>query len=491
MARIIQTNVKSVYGFSIANIYTDGSVETNNVYEGDNVTKFGYTRDNKICSVTGRVSKVNLYLSDMGNPKPESIEIDHSAKNNAAVKIIFPDEILECNPTKEVKEVVVKPIIKVNLQVLLSDGSTSQIELTEKKELVNVTILKNGKEIKGNYKLEKWVYMLGRISSQLKVVGMELSGDSKEKVSFDEIKVCGAEGMVIDKTVSITDALASVASDEKLGGLILPVNTYSESLTLGNSVSLIGAKDVPANTGSRCVDEIISGETTLANLIGCEAGSDVTIQGVTMTENALMTIGGASSLKLKNCRYLGVTGDKAKSYLLLDKFGTNDEGTLLQIEGCYFGSNDITSANKMYNLFEVNSKLADGSYIKNCYFAKEACTHNIINIYDVMPGATITIENNVFEMSANAIRVGTIGDAECKIVIKNNTYLETDSLPDWQGILLIQPYGKRTTTMEHVTIVLDGNKGPGEQLYYIYNGANDTKIEGELVPKIYVNGKLQ
>ena len=62
MARIIQTNVKSVYGFSIENVYTDGTVETNNVYEGDTVTKFGYTRDNKICSVTGLVSKVNLYL---------------------------------------------------------------------------------------------------------------------------------------------------------------------------------------------------------------------------------------------------------------------------------------------------------------------------------------------------------------------------------------------------------------------------------------------
>jgi hypothetical protein len=111
-----------------------------------------------------------------------------------------------------------------------------------------------------------------------------------------------------------------------------------------------------------------------------------------------------------------------------------------------------------------------------------------------MPGATIEISGNHFEYSGNAIRVGFINSPDCTVNIFNNTYDETDYRVEYQGILLIQPYGKQTNSYENLTVNLRNNKctqkGVNHQLWYFYD-APDTLITGELFPKVYVNGKLQ
>ena len=118
----------------------------------------------------------------------------------------------------------------------------------------------------------------------------------------------------------------------------------------------------------------------------------------------------------------------------------------------------------------------------------------MINIYDVEDGATITIEGNTFEYSANAIRFGATGSPKCTVNITNNTFLETDSTPEYAGLMFVQPYGTQTVTMEDTVINIDNTTCPPNydgQLFYVYCGENDTQLTEETYPKIYVNGILQ
>lgn len=183
-----------------------------------------------------------------------------------------------------------------------------------------------------------------------------------------------------------------------------------------------------------------------------------------------------------------------KSFLIRQN-GFKDTATVLTIENCYFGNNEADGENYIYNLFECNMKLADGSSISNNYFAKSNCTHNAINIYDVEDDAVITISGNVFEYSANAIRFGAIGSPKCTINIVDNTYLATDeTYPEYAGLLLIQPYGKQTESYEDVEINIRNTKEPEGyegQLYYIYCGENDTQLNVATRPSVYVDGILQ
>lgn len=133
----------------------------------------------------------------------------------------------------------------------------------------------------------------------------------------------------------------------------------------------------------------------------------------------------------------------------------------------------------VYHVFEPNFTLADGTRIANNYFTKDCCTHNIINIYDVEDGATIYIENNTFECSRNAIRIGLKGNKKCTVIIRNNKYLSTDEKDMWKGLVIIQPYGAATESFENVKIILEGNEVPADddQIIYYYFGKKDTPLK--------------
>ena len=131
---------------------------------------------------------------------------------------------------------------------------------------------------------------------------------------------------------------------------------------------------------------------------------------------------------------------------------------LLKVENCYFGNNNVDKAAKtnIYNLINMHCKLATGSYVKNCYFAKDVCTQNIISMFDCEEDAVITIANNIFEKSSNAISITLKGNPKAKIVIENNEYLETDANEKYAGtgITAIEDaYGKAA---KYYTINKDG-----------------------------------
>jgi hypothetical protein len=178
--------------------------------------------------------------------------------------------------------------------------------------------------------------------------------------------------------------------------------------------------------------------------------------------------------------------------LIQGALGSGD-GVKLEIENCYFGNVNSEATGKIYNLFELGCKLLDGSYIKNNFFAEDICKHNVINIYEVEENSTITIENNTFEYSANAIRVGIKGEPKTTINVNKNTYLKTDEdNKDYAGLLLVQPYGTATTSFKNCTINLNKNinRSNVPQLYYSYAGSDDMQFTEFNIPTITLNGKV-
>ena len=506
MARPVITEIQEINGFGIQNIYNDDSFDEHIFYEGDIVTDFRFASNNEYVKMTGKIKKVNFNSKRFATRKNvssdtqvrkigslSSIVVDGSTTYESNLKGVDARSILEYQPTKEVKKVSYFPMLKVNLRVILSDESETSAILYEGMILNNVVIQSNGTDYKGNFKLVSFYHEM--VGSTIKLAGMYLKGDIGDfKISFYNIKKIGTESIIIEDTSDIEDALHEALTSNK--GLSIGSGEIPESLNLTSSITMNGNKmDIAANYGSRKSDEISEDETVLKGKLMFSENSDIVITGFTLTNESLIDLKGAKSVVFRNCKFTDMALANSKNYLINNSVA-NSEGLLIQIEGCYFGTNNNTSSNNMYNLFELNSKLKDGSYVKNCYFAADVCVHNIINLYDVEDNATIYIENNHFEKSINACRVGFKGAPQnVTVILNNNVYDETDSDPNYAGLLIIQPYGTATTSLGGVTIKINKTKYTNKdnnntQLFYVWYYPGEPEIRGELAPTVYVDGKL-
>lgn len=214
------------------------------------------------------------------------------------------------------------------------------------------------------------------------------------------------------------------------------------------------------------------------------AGKTVAIDGMDFTADGCLEIRNAKSVTVRNCRVFGINTPNARNYWLrID----NDIPAAVRIEHCYFGKNPA----KMYNLLEMSAELSDGSLFSNNYFAAGCCAHNTINIYGAGEGADIRVDGNVFEESAGTIRIGVKKAPSCRIEISGNK-VEANK-PDegamWQGLCCIQPYRKLTETFANMTIALDGNVVPCEQIIYAYSGEGDTLLDDGNMPTVTIDGK--
>lgn len=88
-------------------------------------------------------------------------------------------------------------------------------------------------------------------------------------------------------------------------------------------------------------------------------------------------------------------------------------------------------------------------------------THNHINIYTVQENAIINIENNSFDVSANAIRLSNTTGKSAKFVISDNTYEKTDSITEYAGFIVMQlsGSGKDADDFSKYEITAKDNKG--------------------------------
>lgn len=338
-----------------------------------------------------------------------------------------------------------------------------------------------------------------------------------EKVETKDIEEKGINKVLEEIATKIENTEGKDIADVKVE---LPAMEISDDITVPKGLAITGANiNKTASTGERASNSI-EGETVINGNVTLSDGAE--LNGVTVTTIPTFSAD-TETATIKNVKFIGneilnpVTSANASANASANKDNKEKKATKkvgatklgatklgatkrylirpegwdkklkLDIEGCYFGSNDRT----MYNLMELNTQLMDGSVIKDCYFAKDCCTHNAINIYAVDDNATITIENNHFEKSANASRIGIKGNKTATINYINNTYDETDTSEDniWAGLVIIQPYAKDTESFKNITINIDRtkNKSAIKQVVYGFSNATDSKWEDIGTPVIYVD----
>lgn len=219
------------------------------------------------------------------------------------------------------------------------------------------------------------------------------------------------------------------------------------------------------------------------------SGKNVVLDGFDFTANGYVKILNAASVEIRNCRVYGLNVESAaKNYWLRVD---SSSPLKLKIEHCYFGGNPGV-AGALYNLIEPNVVLADGTSICKNYFTKACCTHNAINLYGAAENAHIEVSGNVFEVSAGTIRVGVKGQPMCTIVMNDNVVRKHNTAYGLEdaGLVTVQPYNKQTPTFANMTIEMNGNRLPTEQIIYGYYGSKDTELTDDLMPTIYVDGEL-
>lgn len=213
-------------------------------------------------------------------------------------------------------------------------------------------------------------------------------------------------------------------------------------------------------------------------------GKDIILDGLDFTGDGYLEIRKAASVILRNCRVYGLNAPNSRNYWLKIN---GDIPVRIQIEHCYFGKNPA----KVYNLFEMNAALMDGSGITDNYFTAGCCSHNTVNIYGADDEATIHVDRNIFEESAGTVCISVKKAPVCSIEICGNRVdaNKQDKSEMWYGLCCIQPFATETETFANMTVILDGNELPCEQIIYGYSGSNDTRLDETSAPTVTIDGE--
>lgn len=223
-------------------------------------------------------------------------------------------------------------------------------------------------------------------------------------------------------------------------------------------------------------------------------GKKVVFDGVDFTKGAFIKVESADEVVIRNCRFYKLEATAAKNYAVDIPAAAGKVKVV--IEKCFFGDSPKNSVGVVYNLLELTAELKNGSSISDNYFTKGCCSHNQINLYGADDNAVINVNGNFSEYSGNMVRIGIRKEPVCTVNLRNNTYLETDPADgnDWAGLVIIQPYGKGTTTFNNMTVNIDKtvNKSGVDQLVYLFANPDDTHFDAvKNYPKVFVDGVQQ
>lgn len=496
MARIVNSVFTPNLVLNVNVIKTDGSVESKQFKVNDEVTNLRYVSDKQIKKATGRVaeitysfpnSKLKRYYNNIAklkswfkyDVKAENIIVDGSTEKHSDLIAIPVRELLEDDGVVDVERIKYFLSYGFSASIEMSDNTTNSFSIKEGDVVSNIVYLYKGEEATISGKVVAIKY-----DTTLQPVAIEMNVDGVAKeIAVEAIVKAGASQSPISSTANLTSAIASNTS----GVVLINEGIYPDSVTITKSITIKGNKaGISAFKSTRdkktFVDEtVISGKITLSGEV------DVVLDGLTLTGDALMSLGDAASVEIKNCIITGITPSTNRDYLISTGSGTP---TKLTISRCFFGAYK-TGSGRIYNLFELNCSLKDGSSITENYFQNGIAANNNICIYNVNEGATITINGNIWEFSGNGIRVGTKNNPLYTVIVSNNEYkatYETDNV-DYAGLLLVQPYGKQTTSMSNATIKISGTKRYDKNhIWYMYTGKNDMAFNIDNVPTIYLDG---
>lgn len=504
MAKIVNSVYTPNLRLIVETIFLNDEATRKVIHIGDTVEDLRYTEDGEIKTVTGVVADITYKMRAVNNRNyVEITKLKSNFSNDVTPVIMITDcsekyasnvvnvpvrEIIEDEGVLDVKKVNTSLQYGVTGAIELSDGVINEFTVWEGDYTKDVEYISRKGDQVLNGKLAVIQY-----NGKMLPTKFIFNVDSKiVRVGAQEIKKIGTVTAPADNTNTIDDLIADAQEGDTI---LLGEGVFAEPIKFEKNVTVAGAYyDVPVNPQQRNKNKL-SAETIVSGAVTTESTNPIDINGVAVTGSALLNdFSHNNDITVKNCLFYDIDTGTKRDYLI--RTG-NNAGKLI-VEGNYFGKSlhniDQETGNRkeVYNLFELAGPVKDGTSISGNYFEQGCSVHNDINIYDVEDQAVINIEDNVWEKSANAIRIGIKGDKTCTINIRNNVYMSTDEeYPEYAGLVLIQPYGKQTTTMAHVTINIENTThNDDHQLFYLYAGKNDTQWDEYNVPTIIVDGKI-
>ena len=499
MARIVNNTVTPVLTLFVKVIHENGAETVKTFKLDDTVDNFRYVHDKKIKSISGRVAEI---VPKVGSVKrfytnaaklmsyfkwdvtPDTIVIDSSEKWFSDLNSIPVREILEDEGVTEVERIETWLGYGFTDEILLSDNTTNMVSLEEGQFVENLEYLSKGTEATVSGRLVAITYNKKLVPESLKFI---VNGKLKS-INVVMIKSVGNTITPVDTLESLNDAITSAGDTVYLGA-----GTYVDTLTISKSIKIMGVKAGLSAVKTSRDKKKFTNETILTGKVNITDAVDVVLDGLVLTKDAFVDFGNAKSLEIKNCMITGLIPNEERLLNENAAIKTTVKGeTLVKISHCYFGESG--SKSEIFNSVSLACKLANGSSIDNNYFVEESSMQNSVNIFGAAEDAIISIQNNVWEMSKNAIRVGTAGNPKYTLMVEKNTYIATDNMnPDYAGLLVVQPNGFETTGWKNTTIHINKTSRKDKfQLFYLYSdGDKMLPFTDKNLPTIFVDGRMQ
>lgn len=504
MARNVNTTIVPKVSLHVLTTKKDGTVEEKLINIDDMVADLRYAGGGQNNKVSGRVSNIafnvaktkRLYTT-VAKAKswfrydvtPTILSVDASTEYHSDVREIPVKEIIEDEGTTDVSRVSSYLSYGFHAEILRSDNEVFSFDVKEGDILTNICYLFRGDEtVVPSAKL----IAIKRDGTTMKPTTLVLNLNNKiRQIPIEQLVNIDTSSQPIDETMAIVDAINPDFTEKQI--LYVGAGTFPDSIEVAGDIVINGNK-VGIWATSKNRDKVnYADETIITGAIKVAKGAKLTIDGCVLTKSALINlVSGCEELVVQNCivKDLVATNNTRASFIA----GYSTDPVKVTITNCYFGNNPMSDSSKVYNLFELNFPLRSGSAINGNYFEKDANTHNFINIYGVTDDAVIDINDNTFEYSSTAVRIGTKGDAKCIININNLTYNSTNESEDgkWAGMMMVQPYKGETTNMANMRININNVKRKDTlQLYFLYSATNPGYLilNEKNAPVVYVNGK--
>jgi len=271
--------------------------------------------------------------------------------------------------------------------------------------------------------------------------------------------------------------LADVINEAEDGAVIeLLAGTYEADLNINKSIKIISENGA-----------IIKGDIKINGQPATRAVETekvcVVLDGLFLTGNSKINVNNVSEFTMENCVYTDHNFESKTSPIII-----NNEGTPVKV---HIDNNVFGKENQnCYNIIEIAGSLKNGSSFNDNRFEKGCCTHNQLSLYRVEDNAIIEINGNYCVESKNMVRFG-FKDEPNNVVIEmnDNTYVETDADPEWQGLFIVQPYGADTKSFAGITIEVNNTSKPAGQLCYLYDGGKEMIFNDTNKPTIIIDGK--
>lgn len=203
MARPITTKVDVIPGVNIVNKIKDGQREVTTLYKEDSVSDLSFEKNGETKTISGRIADVVIYFKKtfgymvstmydvmQSGSSVAKLLIDSSKANEMEITNVMEGNLLPYQHTADsiVEEVYVEPLVRVSMEVELSDGTKNQFILN-RYQTYNFTLMgKDGNEETIEGKVIGFIYNVTTDPNKATFQGVAVRSDDKtEQIQFMRI----------------------------------------------------------------------------------------------------------------------------------------------------------------------------------------------------------------------------------------------------------------------------------------------------------------